>query len=254
MSKYGFKLIQLSLTGQGLEDATIPFSEGLNVIYGPSDTGKTFIVQCIDFIFGRNTPPKAIPEARGYDSISLVISPWDSPKELKLTRSLKGGALMLFAEGHLPRQLSEKHNANSVDCVSRFLLSLTGLDGKRVRKNQKGETNSISFRDLARLVVVDEEEVIGQRSPYLSGRPVSATKERSVFQLLLTGVDDSLIIAIEDPKISKARNEAKAEVIHQLLYESIKELDEMELQLDESAVRQANEDVSTELEGVRAEI
>ena len=254
MSKYGFKLIRLSLTGKGLKDATISFSEGLNVIYGPSDTGKTFIVQCIDFIFGRKTAPKAIPEAKGYDRISLVISSWDSPEELKLTRSLKGGALMLSVEGQSTRQLSEKHNANSVDCVSTFLLGLTGLDGKWIRKNLKGETKSLSFRDLVRLVLINEEEVIGGISPYLSDQFINETKERSVFQLLLTGVDDSSIIAIEDKKISKVRNEAKAEVIQQFLDESSKELDEMELQLDESAIRQANEDVSTELEKVNAEI
>jgi len=254
LSKYGFKLLRLSLTGPGLKEATIHFSEGLNVIYGPSDTGKTFIVQCIDFIFGRKKAPKEIPQAKGYDSISLVISPWDSPRKLKLTRSLKGGALTLSEEGHPPRKLSGKHNAISVDCVSRFLLDLTGLDGKRVRKNQKGETDSISFRDLTRLVVVDEEVVIGQRSPYISGRPVNKTKERSVFRLLVTGVDDSSITTIEDPKISRARKEAKGEVIQQLLDESSKELDELGLQLDESVVRQANEDVSTELEVVKAEI
>lgn len=254
MSKYGFKLVRLSLTGKGLKDATIVFSEGLNVIHGPSDTGKTFIVQCIDFIFGRNTAPKAIPEAKGYGKISLVISSWDSPKELILMRSLKGGELVLLEEGKPARKLLKKHDVNNVNCVSRFLLGLTGLDGKWVRKNLKGETNSISFRDLVRLVVIDEEEVIGEISPYLSGQYTTETKERSVFQLLLTGVDDSSIIAIEDKKISKARNQAKAEVIQQLLDESSKELDEMGLQQNESAIRQANEDVYTELEKVNAEI
>jgi hypothetical protein len=254
MSKYGFKLIRLSLTGQRLEEATIHFSEGLNVIYGPSDTGKTFIVQCIDFIFGGKKAPTPIPAAHGYDSISLVISPWASPEEFELTRSLKGGAITLSAEGHPPRQLSEKHSDKSGEGVSRFLLSLTGLDGKRVRTNQLGETDSFSFRDLARLVVVDEEEVIGQRSPYLSGQVVNKTKERSVFRLLLTGDDDSSITATEDPKISRVRKETKTEVIRQLLDESAKELDEMKLQLDESAVRRAIEDVSTELEGLKAEI
>ena len=254
MSKYGFKLIRLSLTGPGLKEATISFSEGLNVIYGPSDTGKTFIVQCIDFIFGGETVPKAIPEAKGYDRISLVISPWDSPEELELTRGLKGGRLMLSAEGHPPRQLSGKHSAKNVDSVSRFLLDLTGLDGKRVRINKNGETRSFSFRDLVKMVVIDEEEVIGKRSPYLSGQYNLKIKERSVFRLLLTGIDDSSITATEDTKISKVRKEAKVEVIQKLIDESIKELDEIGLQLDESAVKQANEDVSTKLEEVKAEI
>lgn len=70
----------------------------------------------------------------------------------------------------------------------------------------------------------------------------------------MTGVDDSSITATEDTKISKARKEAKGEVIQQLLDKSSKELDEMGLQLDESAVKQANEDVSTKLEEVKAEI
>ena len=251
MNKYGFKLIRLSLTGQGLEDATIPFSEGLNVICGPSDTGKTFIVQCIDFIFGGKDHPKLIPESEGYETISLVIAPWESPKEFELTRSLKGGELTLFEKGRAPQTLSQKHSARS---VSRFLLGLSHLDGKRVLINSKGETHSLSFRDLARLVVVDEEEVIGKRSPYLSAQYNRNPKERSVFRLLLTGVDDSSITAIENPKISKVRKEAKVEIIQKLLDESIKKLDEIGFQLDENAVRQANEVVSTELEKVNAEI
>jgi len=161
---------------------------------------------------------------------------------------------MLSAEGQPPRQLSGKHSAKNVNNVSRFLLGLTGLDGKWVRKNKNGETDSISFRDLSRLVVVYEEEVIGQRSPYLSGQFIHKTKEQSVFRLLLTGVDDSSITATEDTKISKARKEAKGEIIQQLLDESSKELDEIGLQLDENAVKQANEDVSTKLEEVKAEI
>lgn len=246
MSKYGFKLIRLSLTGQGMKEASVPFSEGLNVIYGPSDTGKTFIIQCIDFIFGGKISPKEIREAAGYDKISLVISPWTSPEEYKLTRSLKGGAITLNAEGY-SRKLSEKHSGENEDNVSRFLLRLTGLDGKRVLKNKNGETHSLSFRDLVRLVVVDEEEVISQRSPYLSSQSTNKTKEKSVFRLLLTGLDDSSITAIEDPKISKARKEAKTEVIQQLLSESSRELNEMGLQLDDWGLRQAIEDVSTEL-------
>lgn len=254
MNKYGFKLIRLSLTGQGLQEATILFSEGLNVIYGPSDTGKTFIVQCIDFIFGGKNPPKEIPESKGYERASLAISPWDKPNEFELTRSLKGGDLMLSAKGYPPRKLSAKHNEKSEESVSRFLLGLTGLDRKRICINKNGVTHSLSFRNLVKLVVIDEEEVIGQNSPYLSGRPDLRTKERSIFRLLLTGVDDSSITAIEDPKISRARKEAKTEIIQQFINESLKDLSDMGLQLNEDAIKQANEDVSVELERVKAEI
>ena len=83
---------------------------------------------------------------------------------------------------------------------------------------------------------------------------ITKTKERSVFRLLLTGVDDSSIIAIEDPKISKVRKEAKTEVIQQLLDKSYNELDEIGLHLEECAIRQATEDVSGQLEELETEI
>ena len=254
MSKYGFRLIRLSLTGLGLKEATVDFSDGLNVIYGPSDTGKTFIVKCIDFIFGGKMPMKSIPEARGYEKISVVISPWEIPKEFRLTRSLKGGPVTLHTEGSEPLTISEKHNPTNKNCVSRFLLSLTGLDEKRVRKNSNGETDSLSFRDLAKLVIINEENVIGQGSPYLSGQYTTKTKDRSVFHLLLTGVDDSSISATENSRISKARKETKIEVMRQLLYERCKELDELGLQLNESAIRLAIDGVLRQLEGLNAEL
>ena len=62
----GIRLISLALTGTGVPKAEIKFDSGLNVIFGPSDTGKTFIFQCIDFIFGSKKAPKEIEEASQY--------------------------------------------------------------------------------------------------------------------------------------------------------------------------------------------
>lgn len=59
----GFRITRLTFTGTGVPDAEVIFSDGLNVISGPSDTGKTFIAQCIDFMLGASISPKEIPEA-----------------------------------------------------------------------------------------------------------------------------------------------------------------------------------------------
>jgi len=50
--KTGLALRELRLTGPGVEDAVITFSDGLNVIAGPSDTGKTYVAQCLSFLLG----------------------------------------------------------------------------------------------------------------------------------------------------------------------------------------------------------
>jgi hypothetical protein len=60
-----------------------------------------------------------------------------------------------------------------------------------VRTNERGTTRPLSFRDIARLVIIDEETVIKEDSPVLSGQVIHKTVESGVFRLLLTGTDDS---------------------------------------------------------------
>ena len=63
MAVTGFQIRRLTLVGRGVPDAEVTFKEGLNVVSGPSDTGKTFIVQCIDYMLGGKDMPEPIPAA-----------------------------------------------------------------------------------------------------------------------------------------------------------------------------------------------
>ncbi len=222
--KFGFVLRQLTLTGPGVANAELRFTRGLNVIAGPSDTGKTFIAQCIDFAMGSGSAPKEIPEAAQYTSVLLEIESQDADRVFVLERSLRGGDVRLSTQGEADRVLAAKHQADKEDTVSRFLLELSGLDGKKVRTNQQGKTRPLSFRDIAPLILVDEESVISATSPVLSGQYTTRTAESGVFRLLLTGTDDSSVIAKEDPKVAKGRQEGKAEVLEVFLQRNREQL------------------------------
>ncbi len=227
--KFGFVLRQLTLTGPGVANAELRFTRGLNVIAGPSDTGKTFIAQCIDFAMGSGAAPKEIPEAAQYTSVLLEIESQDAGRIFVLERSLRGGDVRLSTQGEADRVLAAKHQADKEDTVSRFLLELSGLDGKKVRTNQQGKTRPLSFRDIAPLILVDEESVISATSPVLSGQYTTRTAESGVFRLLLTGTDDSSVIAKEDPKVAKGRQEGKAEVLEVFLQRNREQLTELKM-------------------------
>lgn len=47
-----FILKKLTVSGGGHEDSILNFSNGLNLIIGPSNTGKSLIMDCIDYVFG----------------------------------------------------------------------------------------------------------------------------------------------------------------------------------------------------------
>jgi hypothetical protein len=225
--KFGFALRRLALVGHGKTAAEVTFARGLNVIAGPSDTGKSFIAQCLDYVLGAGDPPKEIPEAEGYSSVVLQIETNRDQRVYSLERSLRGGAVLCKTDGQPDRNLTAKHQDGKEDTVSQFLLDLSGLGTKRVRTNEQGKTRPLSFRDIARLVIIDEETVIKEDSPVLSGQFTSKTVESGVFRLLLTGTDDSSIIAKEDPKVAKGRQAGKVDLLEVLLTATRERLTEL---------------------------
>ena len=235
MAITGFQIRRLTLVGRGVPNAEVQFNEGLNVVSGPSDTGKTFIVQCIDYMLGGKDTPESIPEASQYETVRLTLSVSVDDDEVVLERSMRGGNFKLLRPGQADAILAAKHTAGNKDSVSQYLLSLSGLANKKVRRNKEGVTREVSFRDLARLIVVDEETIISKTSPALSGQHTTGTAESAVFRLLLTGIDDGSLISSEDPKVAKGRQAGKVEMLDLLLNKTKGRMAEMELPGDVQA-------------------
>lgn len=227
------QLKNLALLGPSKLAAYINFKPGLNVICGASDTGKSFIVETIDFLLGGSAPLRDIPERIGYDRGRFSITTEDE-QIFTFERSVEGGEYQLF-EGFLEIEevgqdgirIKSKHAQGKVDNLSGWLLSYVGLLDKQIRKNAQGITRSLSFRDLARLIIVQEHEIIKRESPFLTGQYVTKTSELSALKLLLTGVDDSALIA--EPESSKAIGDASAkiELIEQWLEDLMPELEDL---------------------------
>jgi hypothetical protein len=216
----GIQLRALRATGRGKPPAEVLFGPGFNVISGASNTGKSYILQCIDFMLGGSTRPKRIDESVGYESLFLEFE--DHSHQLhQLERSLSGHGFVhrLISNGTALSEetLSEKHDPNDKQTVSGLLLGLSDAWGKRIRQSQAGKTRDVSFRDLAWLALIDEMRIISDESPVLSGQYTARTEELSLFKLLLTGVDDSSVIATESRKESKARQKAQLELLDRLI-------------------------------------
>ena len=221
----GLLLRYLAFFGPEKPPADLSFAPGLNVICGASETGKSFIVESIDFMLGQEKPVRDIPERDRYDRIRLAIESTGWPP-LTLDRSVEGGNFRAFEESLTdgspqsdPKTLRWKHSAARQDTLSYALLERTGLTMKVLRKNSAGETRSLSFRDMARLNVVTEEEIQGRGSPLLSGQYTTATGEYAAFKLLLTGTDDSALVAAKEVSGRRDQDTGKIELLDQMIAE-----------------------------------
>lgn len=216
----GFQLRALRATGTGKKPAEVKFGPGFNVIAGASNTGKSYILQCIDFMLGGSTRPKRIDESAGYESLFLEIEDHNHQVH-QLERSLSGHGFVhrILSNGNplSEENLSEKHSPTDKATVSALLLGLCDAWGMRIRLNQSGKTRVLGFRDLSWLSLVDEMRIISDTSPVLTGQYTTRTEELSIFKFLLTGIDDSSVIATESRKESRARQKAQLELLDRLI-------------------------------------
>lgn len=208
------------------DDATIEFARGLNVISGPSDSGKSYLLDLIDFMFGAASLRRRIPEIEPYTYVimHITITGLESVR-YSLARKLDGDKYEI-RDGHVwetgvagnPSELSRTHSPRSLDNLSNFLLDKIGLAGKLVKRNVRNATRSLSFRDLAHLSIIDETSMQSAVSPVTpTGQYTTRTAEASVFSLLLEGEDDSGLAetapSAEERRLSDSRTQLLDSVV-----------------------------------------
>ena len=114
-------LHKLVLSGTSKKDAVLEFKQGLNIITGDSDTGKTYAFQCVNYVLGGSSVPKEIDEAKGYSSVSLVF--FINDKECQLTRIIGDNKINIEYDGE-HYYVPCKHDSVNKNNLSRFLLSI----------------------------------------------------------------------------------------------------------------------------------
>jgi hypothetical protein len=185
------RLLHLTFAGSGRQKAQVVFGERLTVIYGASDTGKSFVTEAIDYMLGARKLD-LIPEAEGYSQILLGLALPDG-SVITLMRGPQASRVYVFEEDvrdlvyrapDLDLGVSPRGSKN----ISRYLLEKLGLEGTLIATNDTGGTKLVGFRDLLHLCLVSETRMVSKVPPVLRATGTSGqTAHKSVLKLLLTG-------------------------------------------------------------------
>ncbi|MGW3638567.1 hypothetical protein [Streptomyces sp. NPDC005143] len=218
-------LLHLTFVGPDKETATVEFGPKLTVIYGASNTGKSFIAQAIDYMLGAGKL-KEINEATGYTRILLGLR-LANGKVITLARAPGAKKIDVYNEDlrvltaqRPDATMGTVHNPKSEGNISRYLLKIVGGEGRRVRTNANGKLRTLSLRDLAHLCIVHEEQMASPRSPVLvSGQRTSETAEKSVFRFLLSGEDEADSPA-GTSEVEKKIGKGKIDLLDQLILDA----------------------------------
>jgi hypothetical protein len=179
-------LTTLKAVGVEREDAEISFNAKRQVIRGPSETGKSYIRDCLWYMLGGEKPPKSIPLAAGYQELQLRLVAED--QEYEIRRGLSGGNAAIFS-----RSL-DNLNAHSFepleDDLGELLVKLSSAAGKQILRNQS-DRGPVTGDDLRHWSLWSQTDIPGENPT--SGQGYATTKRISSFNLFLSGTDDAAI-------------------------------------------------------------
>lgn len=198
--------------------AELPFSDKFSFVFGASNTGKSFALKSLDFMLGGNRELPDISERRPYDRALLEFS-LSTGEQIVLERALVGGEFSASIHGVEPIVLAARHSKNDDSNLSNWLLSHLGMAQKEIAKDKSATKKSLSFRDIARLCIVDETAIQSETSPAESGDVAFAPLERNIFKYMLTGEDDSALVTIQKPKEYATGRSAQVGLLEEMLME-----------------------------------
>jgi len=238
MTNFSVKSItlrKLLFTGKGVPDAWITFERGLNIIYGGSNAGKSFILRAIDFMLGAEKL-KMPKQGNAYDTACLWLDlPNGNP--ITLQRATIGGVFKLF-ESHIhpgeasgepnkilaPSQKGKRKGSQPRENLSDYLFDKIGMPFAQLVKNEAGTKVQFSLRLLSHFILVGEDEMIAERSPIQIPDQRMSSLDKSLFRFLLSGIDDSAIVEVPNGERLTALRDGKIEILTEMLEGVTREL------------------------------
>lgn len=209
----GFYISKVVATGEDKINAVINLVPGSNVICGYSDTGKSFIFDCINFAFGSQDTIDVPPEGEGYLTVYVEISTYaNTPQIWTIKRDFGDKEIWLYecafanisAESK-PQIIKSTHHDNQ-SSISSFLLTQSGFPPTIILPAKlNGEVSAFSFRNLWSFLAVNEINILEKKSPILNKTVYNKTFQRYAFDYVLTGDG-----AVERVKKSSARKQNNA--------------------------------------------
>ena len=247
--------------GHGKTESSVEFKRGLNIICGPSNTGKTFIFKIFKQVFGSDNKKYAnnddesfiIGNDTGYTDFSLVIS--KNGDDVILTRKVNSEIISVESYSKFVESGDYSYTSKKgYKLINDALLQIFGVDPFKLPKNKDGTAAYFSLKFLNYLFFADEGRIDeGKQILLAKNNKYNATTQSMANLLyLIYDMDFSRFLKNEDLDKVKLRRGAVRKYISAKLEYNENEIKRLKSKLKEfSVVENDSSEIQKRLDSVR---
>ncbi|MDD4494677.1 MAG: AAA family ATPase [Eubacteriales bacterium] len=235
-----FYIKRIIVSGGKNEPSILDFDKGLNIVCGPSNTGKSYIIECLDYLFGSKTI--RLDQKSGHDTVKAIVQS-------------NAGGTVTFERKLDTKTIRVSSTVNGIDSddykvdgsknnISDVWLSLIGIEGTpSIIKNGRFDKQRLTFRSFLHALLIDETHVFQTESIMVSRHDTQKTASLSALLYLLTGLNYEETDPKEEKKIKEAKKKAVVAYINARLgrmAERVSELDKIPIDDTQSMEAKVN--------------
>lgn len=252
-----FHITKIAASGPDVKYSSVPFEDGVNFIVGPSNTGKSYVIGCIDFMFGGKEVPFSKDDT-GYDTVMMDMESDDGyyfSAERKIEEGSSGdkGSNVVHVSTNLPGVHGDEFKINTKE-YSDLLMRIIGIEERtKIIATQAPKDEDLTFRTIFHLFFINEENIFKKQTAFDDPSYSKITASLTSLLYLING--DNLERFLPEVSVEELENRAtrKAGVIS-YLNQKIAALSEQKKQLEESMAADEGVDIDARIDEFVSEI
>ena len=241
----------ITVSGDNVEASTITLAPGLNIINGPSNCGKSYIAECIDFIFG--SPNTRIDKTMGYDTVRIVVV--TDHGEVHFKRAFDTSRIDVVSTDF--RVPAGQYKLKGEKSVGNIWLKFMGIEEPvQIIRTAAMKRQQLTLRTFSHMLLVKETPVFSENSVLLPTQETAVTAFKTALLYLMTGNNFLAGAAPEDKKTREARRKALESYIFEQLSSITKRKEELvgKAQRKPDELQQMIDAVLSEIDAAEGEI
>lgn len=249
-----FYICEVSATGANVEPSLVEFKNGVNIIHGASNTGKSMLVDCIDYMFGANEAPFD-PADTDYDTVGMVLTN-NLGQRIELHRKIQvvdgspKSDNVISVTSTYPEIENGEYKTGSKGKFNEAILKLLDIkEPVQIIQTQEGRPQSLTLRTFIHQFFVHEDFIFTKDTILDNPRHKGITACLTSLMYLINETG-----TVENDFESSAIKKAKKKAVQKYISDKFRDIEKRRKELSELINTADDKDPETRINEILDEI